>query len=113
MLVQVYDEKQALPLGEMEKSWMQFPASVASYAYAWALANVEYIVQTDGMERRGADSGSDRAGSSTEAAMQEVLHLNYDWKRLVCGRRYVVETITWQARMYVRDGCLLEIVVSI
>ena len=49
MLVQVYDEKQALPLGEMEKSWMQLPTSVASYAYAWALANIEYIVQTDGM----------------------------------------------------------------
>ena len=28
---------------------MSMPADVASYAYAWALANIEYIVQSDGM----------------------------------------------------------------
>jgi len=78
VLVQVYNEKQALPLGEMEKSWMQLPASVASYAYAWALANVEYIVQTDGMSDVERILNAIAAGSTTEAAIQEVLHLNYD-----------------------------------
>lgn len=78
VLVQVYDEKQALPLGEMEKSWMQLPSSVASYAYAWALANVEYIVQTDGMSDVERILNAIAAGSTTEAAIQEVLHLNYD-----------------------------------
>ncbi len=78
VLVQVYNEKQALPLGEMEKSWMQLPSSVASYAYAWALANVEYIVQTDGMSDVERILNLIAAGSTTEAAIQEVLHLNYD-----------------------------------
>jgi len=78
VLVQVYNEKQALPLGEMEKSWMQLPSSVASYAYAWALANVEYIVQTDGMSDVERILNAIAAGSTTEAAIQEVLHLNYD-----------------------------------
>jgi hypothetical protein len=78
VLVQVYNEKQALPLGEMEKSWMQLPTSVASYAYAWALANVEYIVQTDGMGDVERILNAIAAGSSTEAAIQEVLHLNYE-----------------------------------
>jgi len=27
-------------------SWMRLPGPMATYAYAWALANVEYIVQT-------------------------------------------------------------------
>jgi tetratricopeptide (TPR) repeat protein len=78
VLVQVYNEKQALPLGEMEKSWMQLPTSVASYAYAWALANVEYIVQTDGMGDVERILNAIAAGSTPEAAIQEVLHLNYE-----------------------------------
>src|SRR5579863_2497071 len=78
VLVQVYNEKQALPLGEMESSWMQLPTSVASYAYAWALANVEYIVQADGMGDMERILNLVGEGSSTEAAIQEVLHLSYD-----------------------------------
>jgi len=78
VLVQVYDEKQAMPLGEMEGSWMQLPSSVASYAYAWALANVEYIVRTDGVGDLEKILNSIGEGNSTEAAIQEVLHLNYD-----------------------------------
>ncbi len=78
VLVQVYNEKQAMPLGEMEGSWMQLPSAVASYAYAWALANVEYIVQADGMGDMEKILNLIGEGSSTEAAIQEVLHLNYD-----------------------------------
>src|ERR1700689_5515348 len=78
VLVQVYDEKQAMPLGEMEGSWMQLPTAVASYAYAWALANTEYIVQTDGIDDVQKILNSIGEGSSTEAAIQEVLHLSYD-----------------------------------
>jgi Peptidase MA superfamily len=78
VLVQVYNEKQAMPLGEMEGSWMQMPSSVASYAYAWALANVEYIVQTDGMDDVQKILNSIAVGNSAEAAIQEVLHMNYD-----------------------------------
>jgi hypothetical protein len=57
---------------------MQLPSAVASYAYAWALANVEYIVQTDGMGDIDRILDLIGQGSTTEAAIQEVLHLNYD-----------------------------------
>jgi hypothetical protein len=78
VLIQVYNEKQAMPLGEMENSWMQLPSAVASYAYAWALANVEYIVQTDGIDDIQKILSLIAEGSTSEAAIQEVLHLNYD-----------------------------------
>jgi tetratricopeptide (TPR) repeat protein len=77
VLVQVYDAGQAAPLGRLEGSWMGLPSDLAHYAYAWALANVEYIVQTDGigdieriLDRLGA-------GSSTEQALRDVLHDDY------------------------------------
>jgi tetratricopeptide (TPR) repeat protein len=78
VLVQVYDEKQAMALSEMENSWMGLPSSVASYAYAWALANIEYIVQTGGIGDVERILNLIGEGSSTEAATQQVLHLNYD-----------------------------------
>jgi tetratricopeptide (TPR) repeat protein len=78
VLVQVYDEKQAMRLGEMENSWMQLPTAVASYAYAWALANTAYIVQTDGIDDVQKILDLIGQGSTTEAAIQEVLHLSYE-----------------------------------
>jgi len=77
-LVQVYDEKQALTLGQLEGSWMSMPADVASYAYAWALANIEYIVQSDGMGDIDRILGLIAEGSSTEVAVREVLRDGYD-----------------------------------
>ena len=56
---------------------MGFPGDAAAYAYAWALANMEYIVRADGMgdvERILERIGS---GTSTEAALREVLHGDY------------------------------------
>jgi tetratricopeptide (TPR) repeat protein len=78
VLVQVYDEKQAMALGQLEGSWMQLSGPIAGYAYAWALANVEYIVQADGMGDMERILNRIADGSSTEAAVQEVLHSNYD-----------------------------------
>jgi tetratricopeptide (TPR) repeat protein len=77
-LVQIYDEKQALTLGQLEGSWMNMPADVASYAYAWALANIEYIVQSDGMVDIDRILNLVAEGSSTEVAVREVLHDGYD-----------------------------------
>jgi tetratricopeptide (TPR) repeat protein len=76
-LVEVYAAGQAAPLGQLEGSWMRLPGPMATYAYAWALANVEYIVQTQGMgdiERILDRLGT---GTSTEQALREVLHDNY------------------------------------
>ena len=57
---------------------MSLPSDAAAYAYAWALANMEYIAQAGGMgdvERILDRIGS---GSSTEAALREVLHGDYN-----------------------------------
>jgi hypothetical protein len=78
VLVQFYAEGHAVPLGQLEGSWTRFGGAMAAYAYAWALANIEYIIQTGGMgdierilERIGA-------GMSAEAAVREVVHSDYN-----------------------------------
>jgi tetratricopeptide (TPR) repeat protein len=78
VLLDIYGDGHATSLGSLEGSWMTFPSSAAVYAYAWALANIEYILQADGMgdvERILDRIGS---GSSTEAALHDVLHSDYD-----------------------------------
>ncbi|HSY33860.1 MAG TPA: hypothetical protein VLA42_17900 [Verrucomicrobiae bacterium] len=77
-LLEIYGDGHAISLGNLEGSWMGFPSDAAVYAYAWALANIEYIVQADGMgdvERILDRIGS---GSSTEGALHDVLHSDYD-----------------------------------
>jgi len=44
----------------------------------WGLANIEYIVQTNGMQDVERILDRIAAGSSTEEALHEVLHCNYD-----------------------------------
>jgi hypothetical protein len=77
VLVQVYDAGQAAALGNLEGSWMGLPAEVARYAYAWALANVEYIVETQGMTDMEKILDRVGAGSTSETAVHEVLRDNY------------------------------------
>ncbi len=76
-LVQIYDRKAAQPFGSLEGSWMGLAGEPASYAYAWSLAAVESIIHAGGMgdvERLLDRIG---AGSSTEAALRETLHIDY------------------------------------
>ncbi len=77
VLVQVYSAGQAAPLGQLEGSWMRLPGPMASYAYAWALANIEYIVQTQGMGDVERILDRLATGTSTEQAVREVLHDDY------------------------------------
>jgi len=77
VLVQVYDAGEAAPLGQLEGSWMGLPDDVARYAYAWALANIEYIVETQGMQDVERILERIAAGGSTESAVREVLHDDY------------------------------------
>src|SRR5271165_2167110 len=77
VLIQVYEAGQAAPLSQLEGSWMGLSGDVARYAYAWSLANVEYIVQTEGMSDMERILDRFAAGSATEAALQEVLHDDY------------------------------------
>jgi tetratricopeptide (TPR) repeat protein len=78
VLVQIYEGGQAAPLGKLEGSWMGLPADVARYAYAWALANIEYIVETQGMADVERILDRIAAGGSTEEALKEILHDDYE-----------------------------------
>ena len=77
VLVQVYDAGQAAPLDRLEGSWMGLPGNVAPYAYAWALANTEYIVASGGMGDVDRILDHIAAGGSTEEALRDVLHDDY------------------------------------
>jgi tetratricopeptide (TPR) repeat protein len=77
VLLQVYDAKQAMSLKDLEGSWMGLQNQVAAYAYGWALANIEYIVQVDGMSDVGRILDRIAAGEPTELAVREVLHSDY------------------------------------
>ena len=57
---------------------MGFPSNAAVYAYAWALANMEYIVQADGMGDVERILERIASGSSTESALHDVLHSDYN-----------------------------------
>ena len=77
-LVQNYDAKRARPLGELEASWMHFSGDAAGYAYAWSLANMEYIVQSGGMVDVQRILDRIATGMPTEEAVHEVLHSDYE-----------------------------------
>ena len=78
VLVQIYDGGQAAPLGKLEGSWMGLPADMARYAYAWALANVEYIVETQGMTDMERILDGIAQGETTEQASRDILHDSYE-----------------------------------
>jgi len=77
-LLQIYGDEHAISLGRLEGSWIGMSGDTAQYAYAWALANLEYIVRADGMG--DIERILDRIGSGmpTEAALREVLHSDYN-----------------------------------
>jgi len=77
-LVQIYDAKQGASLSQLEGSWMKFPSNTAVYAYAWALANVEAIVQTTGMGDIVRILEEIGAGHPAETATRNVLHSDYN-----------------------------------
>jgi len=78
VLAQIYAGGHAAPLARLEGSWMGFGGDTARYAYAWALANIEYIVQNGGMS--DVERILDRIGEgmSAEAAVREVTRSDYN-----------------------------------
>jgi tetratricopeptide (TPR) repeat protein len=76
-LVQNFEQKQVKSIAELEGSWIQLPADEAAYAYAWALATTEYIVQVDGMGDMERILDRIATGSATETAVREVLRNDY------------------------------------
>jgi tetratricopeptide (TPR) repeat protein len=78
VLAQIFAGGRAASLGALEGSWMGLGNDAARYAYAWALANVEYIVQANGMGDMERILDHIGAGMSTDAALKEVLHSDYN-----------------------------------
>ena len=76
-LLRVYDSKQAISLGDLEAPWLKMSNETAGYAYAWALANIEFIVQVDGMTDMERVLDHLREGMATEAALKTVLRDDY------------------------------------
>ena len=77
-LIKNYDEKLAKPLADLEHPWMQFSQQDAAYAYAWSLATVEFIIQTEGMRDMQRVLDLIGAGHTTESAVHEILRRNYE-----------------------------------
>jgi tetratricopeptide (TPR) repeat protein len=78
VLIQDYAAGHVLPLGQLEGSWVRMKEDTARYAYAWALANVECIIEKDGMSDVNRILERIGSGMSTEAALKEVLHSDYN-----------------------------------
>ncbi len=76
-LVRIYDAQQFAQLSALEGPWMRLNGDAAQYAYAWALANVEYIVQTGGMGDVTRILDRLAAGSPTAPALREVIRGDY------------------------------------
>jgi tetratricopeptide (TPR) repeat protein len=78
VMAQIYSEGHSAPLGRLEGSWLNMGGDTARYAYAWALANIEYIVQANGMGDIERILDRIGTGMTTEAALREVLHSDYN-----------------------------------
>jgi hypothetical protein len=93
-LVQIYDAEQAAPLARLEGSWMGLSSDVARYAYAWALANVEYIVETQGVGGIERILDEIAQGGTPEQALRDILHDSYD--------DFAQSTVDYLKKNYVR-----------
>jgi tetratricopeptide (TPR) repeat protein len=76
-LVTMYQSDHALGEKHFEGDWMKLSNADASGAYAWALANVEYIVQSGGMSDVDRILANLSTGESPEGAVREVLRSDY------------------------------------
>jgi tetratricopeptide (TPR) repeat protein len=76
-LIAIYKTDPALGLKHFEGDWMKLSNIDAGAAYAWALANVESLVQAGGMN--DVDRILDRmaAGDTAEAALKAVTRCDY------------------------------------
>ncbi len=76
-LVDAASQNNVPPIGSLEGSWMALSGGSAAFAYAWSLAIVESIVQSGGITDISRLLDRIATASSTEAALREVLRLDY------------------------------------
>jgi len=76
-LAQLYSTQHQVPLSTLENSFLSYSSTEAGLAYDEALAAVEFIRDNYGMDRLRMLLEKLGEGMSTEAALQDVLHLSY------------------------------------
>ena len=76
-LIAIYKNDPALGLKHFQGDWMKLSDAAAAAAYAWALANLECIIESVGMN--DVDRVLDRlaAGQAPEAALKDVTQFDY------------------------------------
>ena len=68
---------QTFSLGALETPWINLPGDDARLAYAWALSVVEFIIKQGGPEDITRMLDQIAAGSDTQTAGKNVLHMDY------------------------------------
>jgi tetratricopeptide (TPR) repeat protein len=76
-LIAIYQNDPALGLNHFAGDWMKLPDAAAAAAYAWALANLEYIIQSGGMNDVDRILNRLAAGDAPEAALKDVTQRDY------------------------------------
>lgn len=76
-LIRMYTADSAMGALHFSGDWMKMSSSDSGIAYAWALANVEYIVQAGGMNDIDRILERLATGESPEAAVRAVLRGDY------------------------------------
>jgi len=76
-LIAAFDRGSFIPLKRLEGSWLEFPAPVAGFAYAWALAAVESVMARSGPLTMNRLLGNLSTASSAEDVLKQVLQVGY------------------------------------
>ena len=76
-LLATHGKGAAPALAGLEAGWMSLKEPAVHDAYAWALANIEFLVMKDGMSDVERILDRIATGEPTEAALREALHSDY------------------------------------
>jgi len=93
-LLQVAGQGMAPQLGTLEGSWMNLSGDEAAFAYAWALAVVEAMIDAGGIGDINRVLDRIAVTPSTAAAVREALHQSYD--------DLMQQTVAYLKRAYAR-----------
>jgi len=76
-LLAIFRSNPELTATHYADSWMKLSTQDAAMAYAWSLANIEFIIRSDGSTDMDRILGRLAEGDTAEVALRAVLHSNY------------------------------------
>src|SRR5258708_7345841 len=76
-LLAIFRSNPELTATHYEGNWMKLSNGDAAMAYAWSLANIEFIIRSDGSTDMDRILSRLAEGDTPEAALRAVLHSNY------------------------------------